>query len=124
MTGVSYTRFQDDLIIFCQTKRQLLRCKKKMMEILNERKLKLSKKKTRIGRVDESFHFLGIQYSGTRTQNHTTEMAAKAPVSAKEPAFDLLGGGPTQPQEACSSHWGEECRMRGPFVMHESGSSL
>ena len=61
-----------------------------MMAILNKQKLKLSKKKSRIGRVDESFHFLGIHYFGTQTQNNTIERAAKAPVSTKEPELDLL----------------------------------
>ena len=43
-----------------------------MMEVLQERRLTLSRKKSRIGSVQESFHFLGIQYEGTRTHRYTT----------------------------------------------------
>ena len=59
---VTYIRYQDDILIFCKTKCQLNRCRRRMMEILRERQLKLSRKKSRIGRVDEGFHFLGVNY--------------------------------------------------------------
>ena len=32
------------------------------MDILHERHLRLSRKKTRIGSIDKGFHFLGINY--------------------------------------------------------------
>ena len=32
------------------------------MDILHERRLRLSRKKTRIGSIDKGFHFLGINY--------------------------------------------------------------
>jgi RNA-directed DNA polymerase len=34
---ISYLRYQDDIIILCDTKRQLNRCKRRMMEALRER---------------------------------------------------------------------------------------
>lgn len=68
---VTYLRYQDDIIIFCKTKWQLNRCKRRMMEVLHERELRLSKKKTRIGKTESAFHFLGINYSGTQTLNYT-----------------------------------------------------
>lgn len=37
------------------------------MEVLYERGLKLSRKKTRMGKTSLSFHFLGIHYPGTQT---------------------------------------------------------
>ncbi len=68
---VTYIRYQDDLIILCKTKRQLNRCRRKMMNILHERQLTLSRKKSRIGSIDKGFHFLGINYPGTQPQGHT-----------------------------------------------------
>lgn len=70
--NVSYFRFQDDVLILCKTKRQQSRCRRRMMEVLNERQLKLSRKKSRMGTVTDSFHFLGIHYSLTQPENHTS----------------------------------------------------
>ena len=69
---VTYLRFQDDVLILCKTKRQLNRCKRKMMEVLNERHLRLSKRKTRMGEIEKSgFHFLGIEYPPTQIEGNT-----------------------------------------------------
>lgn len=68
---VTYLRYQDDIIILCQTKRQLNRCKRRMMEILHERRLSLSRKKSRIGSIASGFHFLGIDYPRTQTLDNT-----------------------------------------------------
>jgi RNA-directed DNA polymerase len=68
---VTYIRYQDDLIVLCKTKRQLNRCRRKMMEILHERQLTLSRKKSRIGHISKGFHFLGIDYPGTQPQSNT-----------------------------------------------------
>ena len=68
---VSYFRFQDDVLILCKTKRQLLRCRRVMMAVLHERHLTLSRKKSRMGSINSAFHFLGIQYSPTQTENNT-----------------------------------------------------
>ncbi|MCX7121069.1 MAG: reverse transcriptase domain-containing protein, partial [Gammaproteobacteria bacterium] len=59
---VTYLRYQDDILILCKTKRQLNRCKRRMMNVLQERQLTLSKRKTRIGKIESGFHFLGIEY--------------------------------------------------------------
>ncbi|KTD60315.1 reverse transcriptase (RNA-dependent DNA polymerase) [Legionella santicrucis] len=68
-----YLRYQDDIIILCQTKRQLERCKRRLMSILQERHLQLSRKKTRIGAINSGFHFLGIQYLETYSPNNTCD---------------------------------------------------
>lgn len=70
-SGVTYIRYQDDLILLCKTKRVMNRCRRKMMNILHERQLKLSRKKSRMGCISHGVHFLGINYSGTRPQSHT-----------------------------------------------------
>ena len=69
--GVTYFRYQDDVLIFCQTRRQLTRCKRRLMEVLHERRLSLSRKKTRMGSIEKGFHFLGIHYLGTQPSNYT-----------------------------------------------------
>lgn len=68
---VDYFRYQDDILILCQTERSLARCKRKMLDILGGRRLSLSRKKTLIGRIDKGFHFLGIHYLGTQPSNNT-----------------------------------------------------
>lgn len=57
------------LIILCHTKRQLGRCKRRLMTILKERHLQLSRKKTRIGSIAGGFHFLGINYLETQASD-------------------------------------------------------
>lgn len=47
-----------------------------MMEILHERQLKLSRKKSRIGCINKGFHFLGIDYPGTQLRSNTKEAQA------------------------------------------------
>ena len=42
---VAYLRFQDDVLILCKTKRQMNRCRRRMMAILQERHLSISRKK-------------------------------------------------------------------------------
>ena len=68
--GIHYFRYQDDLLVLCKTKRQLNRCRRRMMEILHERGLSLSRKKSRMGCVSDGFHFLGVYYSPTQTENN------------------------------------------------------
>ena len=69
--GVTYIRYQDDILILCPTKRSLNRCKRRMMDVLQERRLNLSRKKTCIGSIEKGFHFLGIHYPGTRPLDNT-----------------------------------------------------
>ena len=43
-----------------------------MMEVLNERHLRISKRKTRMGEIEKSgFHFLGIAYPPTQIEDNT-----------------------------------------------------
>ena len=68
---VTYLRYQDDILILCKTKRQMNRCRRRMMEVLHERHLSLSRKKSRMGCINGGFHFLGIDYLPTRTEDNT-----------------------------------------------------
>ena len=79
-----------------QTNRQLERCKQRMMKVLRERRLSLSSKKTRMGSIDKGFHFLGINYPGTQTQDNTNVTQANdRSVIQLNTAHNLtsLGGG-------------------------------
>lgn len=88
---VTYIRYQDDLIVLCKTKRQLNRCRRKMMNILHERHLTLSRKKSRIGSIEKPFHFLGIDYSGTQTPEDTAVESEDLDENAHKAT--QLGGG-------------------------------
>lgn len=95
--NVSYFRYQDDILIFCKSKRQLNRCKQRMMAVLNERRLRLSRKKTRIGHIKTGFHFLGIHYPGTQPSDNT-DVTQATERSVIQPSPDqnttvLTGGG-------------------------------
>lgn len=93
---VTYLRYQDDVIVLCDTKRQLERCKQRLMKILQERHLRLSSKKTRIGSIDKAFHFLGINYSGPQSWDGTTEtqVQTEAVISSQpEQYLSSMGGG-------------------------------
>lgn len=68
---VTYLRYQDDILILCKTKRQMNRCRRRMMEVLQERYLSLSRKKSRMGCINGGFHFLGIDYLPTQTKDNT-----------------------------------------------------
>ena len=73
---VFYLRYQDDIVIFCKSSRQLNRCKQKVMSILSDRKLRLPHKKSRIGLISEGFHFLGVNYLKTQPQDKTRNTCA------------------------------------------------
>ncbi len=93
---VTYLRYQDDVLILCHTQRQLNRCKRQMMAVLKERRLSLSRKKTRIGRIDRGFHFLGIHYPGTQTPDNINVTQANDESDTqiiREHYLTSLGGG-------------------------------
>ncbi len=74
-----------------------------MMEILHEKCLTLSRKKSRIGLIEDGFHFLGIDYPPTRTGGKTTITCAKDP----EHYLTSRGGVricPGRIQERCAKH--------------------
>ena len=90
---VTYLRYQDDILILCKTKRQLNRCKRRMMNVLNERQLSLSKRKTRLGAIESGFHFLGIQYPPTRTVDNTNIAPVDGAILDPKPhSLNIVGG--------------------------------
>ncbi|HAT1869126.1 TPA: hypothetical protein ACJ5DT_003082 [Legionella pneumophila] len=53
------------------------RCRQRMMDILGERRLSLSRKKSGMGLIKNGFHFLGINYSLTQPENNTKATRTK-----------------------------------------------
>ena len=75
------------------------RCRRRMMEVLQERRLSLSRKKSRIGTISNGFHFLGIDYHGTQTRDntnatHANDDAMRPPTPAQ--VLSDRGGGKTE----------------------------
>ena len=68
--GVCYFRFMDDVLILAETKRQYLRAKKRLQKILFKLKLSLSRQKTKMGRLEFGFHFLGVNFAVSRNQQN------------------------------------------------------
>lgn len=91
---VTYLRYQDDILILCKTKRQLNRCRRRMMEVLHERHLRLSRKKSRIGSIKSGFHFLGINYLGTQISDNTNVIHANDHlIASTDTVYSLAAGG-------------------------------
>jgi len=69
-----------------------------MMEILYERGLSLSRKKTRMGYINSGFHYLGIHYLPTQPEGYTYETHANDDSIAPSAVHNLYvnGGGVAQ----------------------------
>jgi RNA-directed DNA polymerase len=95
---VTYIRYQDDILILCQTKRQLNRARQRMMEVLHERRLSLSRKTSRMGHIGRGFHFLGIDYLPTQTEDCTNATHANDAIISPNNVHYLneYGGGVRQ----------------------------
>lgn len=87
---VFYARYQDDVLILCKTKSQLNRCRRKLMNVLQERCLRLSRKKSMHGELTTGFHFLGVHYSGTQPPDNTTRVCANDSRVNDSPRADHL----------------------------------
>jgi len=63
--------------------------------VLQERKLSLSGKKTRIGSINKGFHFLGIQYPETQPLDNITRQAVSRSFNKGTSELNLsyVGGG-------------------------------
>lgn len=122
---VTYLRYQDDILILCQSRRQFNRCKQRMMDVLHERRLSLSRKKTRIDYIEKGFHFLGIHYPGTRTLDNTNVTQANdgavSQVHTAHYLTSLKGGGRQMPQLSIKHlSWIISSRTQGRYEKHAS----
>ena len=55
------------LLFYAKQKRQLNRCRRRLIEVLQERHLTILRKKSRMGCINKEFHFLDIDYLPTQT---------------------------------------------------------
>lgn len=70
------------------------RARQRMMEVLHERRLTLSRKKSRMGAIESGFHFLGIHYQPTQTEDNTSIKHANDDImTAHKPDHYLIYGG-------------------------------
>ena len=120
---VTYLRYQDDILIFAQTKRQLERCKQKLMNVLRERRLSLSSKKTRIGHINKGFHFLGINYPETQLLDRTnvTQVPSSSAIESNSVHYLFSrGGGTTVFRLLTTRHLSKNVsfHMHERYVMH------
>jgi RNA-directed DNA polymerase len=74
---MEYFRYMDDIIILAKTKRQFKRAKKILYRVLDKLELKLSPSKTKMGRLDNSFHFLGVLFEVTRIPQTKTMVSVR-----------------------------------------------
>jgi len=97
-----------------------------MMAVLKERRLRLSRKKTRIGHIDKGFHFLGIHYPGTQTQDNTnvTQAIDKAaiPIDTAHYLSSLKGGVQMLQLIIKRLSWIVASRIQGRYEKHVSRS--
>ena len=65
----------DDIILLCRSKRQCAKAKRALKNILHQLKLRLAPTKTKIGLIDNGFHFLGMNFEVAQTPQkvHTTQ---------------------------------------------------
>ncbi len=73
--GIFYRRFNDDIIILTQTKRQYRRARKKLFQILDQLELRLAPHKTKMGELT-SFHLLGVAFDVAQTTSNQTQVTA------------------------------------------------
>ncbi len=62
-SDVFYARYCDDIIVLTKTKKQFVKAKRQLREILKKLKLQYSRRKTKMGLLTKGFHFLGINFS-------------------------------------------------------------
>lgn len=98
-------RYQDDILILCQSKRQLNRARRMLMDVLQECFCCLAHRKTRYGQIEAGFHFLGISYAPTQPAHSTNEpIRSEEQISSptKESAStDMSGEGKSVTYKSC-----------------------
>lgn len=77
LQGIQYFRYMDDFLVLAQTPRQYRRAKKVLFAELKKLKLALSPKKTFMGALSHSFHFLGVLFEVPRSPQTKTQVGAQ-----------------------------------------------
>ena len=121
-TGAVCWRFMDDVLILFKTQSQYSRAKKRVYNVLRTLKLKISPHKTKMGRLDKAFHFLGVTFDVARTHRSKTQLettidihtafhwaARRARGRAAECTFEYMSS------EASAQ---QSCRLKGEVDIH------
>ncbi len=72
--GIFYLRYMDDLLILIPHERAYRRAKKRFFTMLRQLGLQIAPHKTRMGRVDTGFHFLGVQFEVALSPQSQTQV--------------------------------------------------
>ena len=73
--GFFYLRYMDDILILVETKRQYTKARKRLFAILKKLHLQVSSRKTRMGKVNKGFHFLGVDFEVSQNPRTKTQVA-------------------------------------------------
>jgi len=88
-----YVRYNDDCLLLLKTKRQVNRARRIISNILHERRLSLSRKKSRSATLENNFHFLGVEYLGTQPRDNTPGPQSVEQTQGNEVVSKLNRGG-------------------------------
>jgi RNA-directed DNA polymerase len=58
-----YVRYCDDVLILAKTKKQFLKAKRQMQQVLQKLRLTYARRKTKMGALTKGFHFLGLEFN-------------------------------------------------------------
>ncbi len=90
--GVRYFRFMDDIVILAETKRQYLKAKRRLHNVLSKLKLSLSKHKTKMGELKFGFHFLGVKFAVSQNQQEKSHLIVAIHDRSCYRALDKVNG--------------------------------
>ena len=71
----------DDIIILRRSKSQFVRAKKRLKKVLLDLKLTLSPTKTKMGKIHDGFHFLGLCFKRTQPLKKCSKTKPQTAVS-------------------------------------------
>ena len=77
-----YLRY-DDIIVLVESKKQYLTAKRKLFAILRKLKLQISPHKTKMGRLRDGFHFLGVDFEVTRIPQSETQVKTQVTIHSR-----------------------------------------
>ena len=78
--GVFCVRYMDDGVLLVKTKRQFIRAKRRLINILRALGLKLSPRKTKMGALKTGFHWCGVEVARSRNRENDASDTLQAGV--------------------------------------------
>jgi hypothetical protein len=80
----------DDILILTETKKQFSKAKKRTFQILRNLRLTVSSHKSRIGKLDADFHFLGVNFALTRISQSKSQVDVRVHSRTPRRALDKV----------------------------------